>query len=265
MPSFNVQSIVEPENKLIVELTPTQAPVDCLAMVPVLKRFKEEIHLNEMTVIADAGYQSSEKMKECKDDKIEIIVPLQAKKGHHKHPVVSLSKEKFKYNLKEDIYECPMKGTLVFRNQVTRDKKVYRRYVCESGATCPIRDLCRKKGKREILRWKHEDVFEISQKRNEEDPLLMLTRKSTVEHPFGTIKYNRNCYYFLLRGLKKVQAECSLIAIAYNIKRLASIYGNFTEYAELLKEAIVQLLIFFSLFLEKRRALFTKTSVITTV
>lgn len=216
-------------------------------MVPVLTAFKKEMNLNEMTVIADGGYRSSEKMKECNDNNIEIIVPLQSKKGYYKHPITPLSKEYFKYNSQDDFYTCPMDEELRFRNKITRDQKKYKRYVCEAGSTCPIKELCKKKGKRDIVRWEFEEVHEISKKRNEENPLLMLTRKSTVEHPFGTVKHNRNCYYFLLRGLRKVQAECSLIAIAYNIKRLSSIYENFTEYAESLKEAIVQLLLFFSL------------------
>lgn len=42
-------------------------------------------------------------------------------------------------------------------------------------------------------------------------------RKSTIETVFGQIKENRNFRSFLLRGLKKVNAEWQLIAIAHNI------------------------------------------------
>src|SRR5690606_7506171 len=42
-------------------------------------------------------------------------------------------------------------------------------------------------------------------------------RKSTVEHPFGTIKQWMNQGAFLMRGLANVNAEFSLTALAYNL------------------------------------------------
>ncbi|WP_293985567.1 transposase [Sphingobium sp.] len=50
-------------------------------------------------------------------------------------------------------------------------------------------------------------------------------RRSTVEHPFGTIKQSMNQGAFLMRGLEKIRAECSLTALAYNIRRAITLIG----------------------------------------
>ena len=50
-------------------------------------------------------------------------------------------------------------------------------------------------------------------------------RKSTVEHPFGTMKRWEDGGYFLLKGLKKVRGEFSLMVLAYNLKRVMKVLG----------------------------------------
>ena len=57
-------------------------------------------------------------------------------------------------------------------------------------------------------------------------PDAMLTRKQTVEHPFGTIKCWMGATHFLTRRLKNVSTEMSLHVLAYNLKRMMSILGQ---------------------------------------
>ena len=45
------------------------------------------------------------------------------------------------------------------------------------------------------------------------------------KNPFGTIKQWMNQGAFLTRGLKKVRAEFSLTALAYNLRRVLNIVG----------------------------------------
>jgi hypothetical protein len=56
-------------------------------------------------------------------------------------------------------------------------------------------------------------------------PEKMKRRKELVEHPFGTMKRGMNQGYLLMRGIKKVAAEMSLIVLSYNIKRVINIVG----------------------------------------
>jgi hypothetical protein len=50
---------------------------------------------------------------------------------------------------------------------------------------------------------------------------LYRRRKQTVEPVFGIIKQDMGFRQFLLRGIKKVQLEWTMVVCAYNIKRLA--------------------------------------------
>ncbi len=55
----------------------------------------------------------------------------------------------------------------------------------------------------------------------------MRLRRSTVEHPFGTLKYRIFGHpRFLLRGVTGAQAEMSLATIAYNLKRMMNVLGG---------------------------------------
>ena len=50
-------------------------------------------------------------------------------------------------------------------------------------------------------------------------------RKTKVEHPFGHLKRNLGVTSFLLRGLAGVRAETSLLATAFNLRRLITLLG----------------------------------------
>ena len=57
-------------------------------------------------------------------------------------------------------------------------------------------------------------------------PDLMLIRKQTVEHPFGTIKCWMGMTHLLTRRFKNVRTEMNLHVLAYNFKRMLKIMGN---------------------------------------
>ena len=57
-------------------------------------------------------------------------------------------------------------------------------------------------------------------------PDLMLIRKQTVEHPFGTIRCWIGMTHLLTRRFKNVRTEINLHVLAYNFKRMLSIMGN---------------------------------------
>ncbi len=89
-----------------------------------------------------------------------------------------------------------------------------------------MRDKCTKNRKgREVQRWEQEEILEEMEKRNELCKEKTKKRKQIVEPVFGTLKRNFNQEYMLLKGLSKVNAEFSLSALAYNIKRAQKIVG----------------------------------------
>jgi hypothetical protein len=63
------------------------------------------------------------------------------------------------------------------------------------------------------------------QTRLEQSPDAMRIRRSTVEHPYGTIKAWMGSTHFLTKGLERVKTEMSLHVLAYNLKRLMALLG----------------------------------------
>ena len=56
-------------------------------------------------------------------------------------------------------------------------------------------------------------------------PEAMTIRRQTVEHPFGPLKAWIGSTHFLTKTLDKVRTEMSLQVLAYNMKRMISIFG----------------------------------------
>ncbi len=57
-------------------------------------------------------------------------------------------------------------------------------------------------------------------------PEVMRLRRSTVEHPFATIKYRIFGHpRLLMRGLSGARVEIGLASMAYNIKRMTNVLG----------------------------------------
>jgi hypothetical protein len=54
---------------------------------------------------------------------------------------------------------------------------------------------------------------------------MMKVRRSTAEHPFGTIKFWMGATHFQMKTLRHVGTEMSLYVLAYNMKRVINILG----------------------------------------
>ena len=68
-------------------------------------------------------------------------------------------------------------------------------------------------------------MLETVQARLDHHPEKMAVRRSTAEHPFGTIKYWMGATHFLMKHLPKVATEMALNVLAYNMKRVMAILG----------------------------------------
>ena len=68
-------------------------------------------------------------------------------------------------------------------------------------------------------------VIDAIQSRLDQLPEMMRIRRQTVEHPFGTLKAWMGATHFLTKTLNRVSTEMSLHVLAYNLKRLMSIFG----------------------------------------
>ena len=134
-------------------------------------------------------------------------------------------KQDFVYNAADDTYRCPAGERLSFRYQVVDKGKTIRRYWTGACGTCGLKDQCTKAPQRHIRRWEHEAVLEKVQARLDHNPDAMRVRRSTAEHPFGTIKCWMGATHFLTMTLPKVATEMALNVLAYNMKRVIAIMG----------------------------------------
>jgi hypothetical protein len=91
--------------------------------------------------------------------------------------------------------------------------------------SCTIKSQCTTGKERRISRWEHEAVTEAAERRLDKEPERMRVRRSTVEHPFGTLKAWMGYNHFLTRTLPRVSTEMSLHILAYNMKRVMRILG----------------------------------------
>jgi transposase len=66
---------------------------------------------------------------------------------------------------------------------------------------------------------------EAVQKRLDDNPHAMRTRRETVEHPFGTMKMRMGATHFLMKTLPKVATEMALCVLTYNLTRVLNIVG----------------------------------------
>ncbi|MFT4962309.1 MAG: hypothetical protein ACI92Z_003406, partial [Paracoccaceae bacterium] len=94
-------------------------------------------------------------------------------------------------------------------------------------SNCHLKPRCTTEKLRRIRRWEQEDVLDDLERRLEEKPDAMRIRRSTVEHPFGTLKAWMGLGYthFLTRTREKVAAEMSRHVLACNFKRVLKIIG----------------------------------------
>ena len=78
---------------------------------------------------------------------------------------------------------------------------------------------------RHVYRHVHHDAMQRSRDRVKADKSLMALRRSTVEHPFATLKVylgNR----LLLRGTLKAATEVALAVLGYNLMRAIRLLGG---------------------------------------
>jgi transposase len=74
---------------------------------------------------------------------------------------------------------------------------------------------------------RHLDEEALNRMHRRATPQVMRLRRSTVEHPFATLKYRILGHpRFLLRGLRGTQTEIGLAVMAYNLKRMVNILGG---------------------------------------
>jgi transposase len=220
---YNVQTAVDAKHHLIVEHEVTNTGSDRDQLSGMAKKARTAIGTTTLTAIADRGYFKGEEILACHEAGISTLVPPTKTSGAKADG--RFDKADFIYDPQKNEYRCPAGQSLIWRfASVERGMKNHR-YWSSNCKDCPLKEQCTPSTQRRVTRWEHQDVLDDMQARLEQNPDAMRIRRSTVEHPYGTIKAWMGATHFLTKGLDRVKTEMSLHVLAYNFKRLMTLLG----------------------------------------
>ena len=221
---YNVQTAVDSKHHLIVYHEVTNICTDRSQLSHIAKKTKESMDVDKLTVVADRGYYSGEEIKSCEEANVKIYLPKPQTSGNISKCL--FSKRDFIYKPEEDEYECPAGERAIARHAREEQGKLIRRYWSSACIHCSMKPQCTTGKYRYISRWEHESILDELELRLDREPDMMKVRRSTVEHPFGTLKMWMGYTHFQMKTLKRVSAEMSLHILAYNMKRVMNILGT---------------------------------------
>jgi len=222
-PAYNVQTAVDAEHALIVAHAIVLNAGDNGQLHPMAEAAKQMLQVDSLHVVADAGYSNGQQAAQCEQADILPYVP--GKRGVNNQGDGSFfGREQFRYESETDTYLCPENKTLKRKQLSRKDKAIYYAADKTDCCACPIKARCTQAPQRLVTRLLDEEALKRMHQRATPDKMRL--RRSTVEHPFATLKYRIFGHpRFLLRGIRGAQTEISLAVMAYNIKRMLNILG----------------------------------------
>lgn len=237
--SYNFQTSVDSKNSLIVATDVVSDVNDVNQLENMHRKSSDNLGSHPIADTADMGYFNAQQIASCASDGTKLFVKRPKSKNATNDSDFSF--DKFSYDPQHDIYICPAGKQLRFlrflKKRLNKNDSatsiVGKEYLCYECATCPYLSKCTSSvDGRRITRNVYQDALDQVQKNFQEHPDMYTLRKSTVEHPFGTIKRSLGFTYFLRRGLDAVRTEASLFALAYNFKRLP----NISKFEDIIKK-----------------------------
>jgi len=220
---YNVQTAVDTKNHLIVAHEVTNVGTDRHQLSNMAEQARTEMGVETLDAVADRGYYTGEEIRACEEAGITVTLPKPQTSGAK--AAGRFGKQDFVYVAADDVYICPARERLTYHYTNVEDGKTLRRYWTNNCQACALKSKCTTGQERRITRWEHEAVLETVQARLDHHPEKMAMRRSTAEHPFGTIKCWMGATHFLTKRLPKVAAEMALNVLAYNMKRVMAIIG----------------------------------------
>jgi transposase len=220
---YNVQTAVDAKHHLIVEHEVTNNGSDRDQLAGIAKKARTAIGATTLTAIADRGYFKGEEILACHEAGICTLVAPTKTSGAQADG--RFDKADFIYDPQKNEYRCPAGESLTWRFSSVEKGMTNHRYWSSNCKDCSLKNQCTSSSQRRVTPWKHQDVLDEMQARLEQTPDAMRIRRSTVEHPYATIKAWMGSTHFLTKGLERVKAEMSLHVLAYNFRRLMSLLG----------------------------------------
>lgn len=229
-PAYNVQ--ISTNNQYIASYSLHQQSTDTTTLTGHLsqhiKNFKQKPH----NITADAGYGSEENYQWLEQKRITAYVKhnqfdrMQHTKTAAKH---AFGNDRFTYDEQNDILLCPLgmpavnMGTKerITKNGFTQQVTTYQVDGCSD---CPLRTECHQQQQDNRIVEVNHNLRRLKQKADKR----LTTKKGLekrkqrcydTEPVFADIKHNHHFKRFMLRGMKKVNIEFGLLAMAHNLRK----------------------------------------------
>ena len=226
---YNAQIVVDEKHGLIVNSDVVNESNDTQQFSGQVRQANEVLGRKCKTACADAGYSNVGDLKEAVGEDIEVIVPSQKQALHKPIEDDPFGKDKFVYDKENNQYVCPEGKVLKYSHySKVKGHYLYRIQGPSNCVTCKYYGKCTDNARgRSIIRLKDESVKEGLEAlyRSDLGQEIYKKRKEKVELPFGHIKGNLKAGAFLLRGIKRVNAEMALLSTCFNISRMITILG----------------------------------------
>lgn len=224
-PAYNVQTAVDAEHAIIVAQKVTDHGADNRLLLPIAEAAKQALGDPEsFNVVADAGYSNGEQAESCERQGIVPHVPANRTANNHGDGQF-FDRREFHYDEKTDTFRCPANQTLARKQLHRKDRAVYYAAPAPLCGACAMKSRCTNGKQRLVTRHLYDEALQRMQQRA--TPEMMRLRRSTVEHPFASLKYRIFGHpRFLLRGLGGAQTEISLATMVYNLKRMLNVLGG---------------------------------------
>lgn len=235
-PGYRAEIAVDKKEQIIISCDVSNDANDTEHLVPLIKQatynLPELSSRKRVVVTADSNYSAMEGLKKLESHRnIDAYIPdnkyqahLNGNKTDEDSP---FHKKHFVYNRKKNIYICPGGKRLIFSHRKVDDSnRALAVYRCRDCRSCQHYGICTKSLIGREIRV-YDNIGLIRAMRKKLDTIrgkrIYAKRKAIVEPVFGNIKYNLGFRQFLLRGLTKVKAEFTLMAIVHNIKKMAKV------------------------------------------
>jgi len=229
-PAYNVQ--ISTNEQFITNYTIHQSSTDTGTYKQHMDTFKEMYGTYPDTAVADAGYGSEENYVYAQEKGMETFIKYNY---FHKEQSKNWKNDPFRsshfhYNPEQNCFYCPMGQAMRHigdRKQKTTSgfEQTISRYQAQNCEGCPLRGSCHQSSGDRIIDVNHN----LNKLRDREREKLMSEeglrhrsqRPQDVEATFGNLKSNKGFKRFHLRGLKNVETEFGLLAMAHNLAKIA--------------------------------------------
>jgi transposase len=223
LPAYNVQTAVDSDHALIVAHAVVLDASDIRCLKPMAEAAKKALEVDKFKVVADAGYSNGEQVAYCEAAGMVPYVPVMRTVNNQGDGTL-FGRADFRYEPDSDTYVCPGDKKLLRKHTNAKDRYTMYKASSVDCGSCSLKPHCTQAPRRGLARHLYEDALNRMQDRV--TPEAMRLRRSTVEHPFATIKYRIFGHpRLLMRGLSGAKVEIGLATMAYNLKRITNVLG----------------------------------------